>query len=354
MSKILDIDSLVEPLSILYDALDTELFLSIVSELNIDIDDGGSELWLQDKINRAKIVERANAKTIQKYTQLIIPQLNKIAKEVNSTGITSNTITGVTNSFKREATKFVNYTNTTALQSTNLKYLETVNTAYLDVETGLRTFEQSVTRATKILADEGIKIQSYDSGAIINVRSGVARNIRTQTAKSARDIQDSYAEEFDLSLFEVSSHAGARPKCFPDQGLIFDENGNNGEVKDVNGKTYKYKSINSSSIGAPAGLFGINCTHMKYYIDAGAFTKTFNLYRQKENDIIYAYDQKVNYMKNEVEKEKRRFQGFEKSNNKQEKIISNLRLKEKRKKLRDFKGENLPKMEKLAKEGVIG
>ena len=111
--------------------------------------------------------------------------------------------------------------------------------------------------------------------------------------------------------------------------------------------------MNSTSIGEPAGLFGNNCTHMKYYIEDGAFAKTFNLYRKKENDIIYAYDQKVKYMENEIQKEKRRLEGFEKSNNKQEEIISKQRLKEKRKKLREFKKENLPKMERLAKESII-
>ena len=82
MSNILDIDALVEPLAILYNALDTELFLSIISELDIDIDDGGTEEWLQEKISKAKIVEKANATTIQKYTRLIIPEMNKIYKAI--------------------------------------------------------------------------------------------------------------------------------------------------------------------------------------------------------------------------------------------------------------------------------
>lgn len=352
MSNILDIDALVEPLAVLYNALDTELFLSIISELDIDIDDGGNEEWLQDKIRQAKTVEKANSTIIQKYTRLIIPHMNKIAKEINTTKKTTQSITSIINSFKRDATRFINYTNTTCLQSSNAKYLEIVNTAYLDVETGLRTFEQSVTRATKLLADEGIKIQSYESDSIINVRSGVARNIRTQTAKSARDIQDSYARDFNLSLFEVSSHAGARPLCYPWQGKIIDENNNNGTTKDINDKSYKYYSASSTTIGEPAGLFGINCTHMKYYIEDGLFSKTFEIYNKKENDIIYSYDQKVNYYKNEIEKEKRRLEGFKQTNNSEQEKISQQRLKEKRKKLREFKKENLPKMEKLAQQAI--
>ena len=352
MSNVIDIDKLVEPLAILYDALDTELFLSIISEMDIDIRDGGSEKWLQDKINRSGIVNASNGAIINKYNKLIVPAMNKVVLGINSTGKTTESITSILNSFKRYATKFINYTNTTCLQTSNTKYLEIVNTAYLDVQTGLRTFEQSVTRATKQLADRGIEIQSYESGNVINVRSGVARNIRTQTAKSARDVQDSYAKEFDLSLFEVSSHAGARPLCYPFQGKIYDENNNSGIVKDVNGKSYKYSSVNSTSVGEKAGLFGINCTHMKYYIEDGLFSKTFDVYKKKENDIIYAYDQKVNYFKNEIEKEKRRLEGFEKTNNSVHKKISEQRLKEKRKKLREFKKENLPIMEKLAQEAI--
>lgn len=353
MSNILDIDTLVEPLAVLYDALDTELFLSIITEMNIDIDNGGSEEWLEEKIKNTKRIEKANATIIQKYNRLIIPEVNKIALGINSTGVATKSITSIINSFKRNASRFVNYTNTQCLQTSNTKYLDIVNTAYLDVETGLRTFEQSVTRATKQLADEGIRIQSYETGNTINVRSGVARNIKTQTGKSARDIQESYAKEFKLSIFESSSHAGARPKCFNDQGKLWDDNGNSGEIEDINGKKYKYYSVKDSSIGEKDGLYGINCTHTKYYVEDGLFTKTFDVYKKKENDIIYAYDQKVNYYKNEIEKEKRRLEGFEKTNNKVEQKLSNERLKEKRKKLREFKKENLPKMEKLAQQGII-
>jgi len=352
LSNILDIDALVEPLSILYNALDTELFLTIISELDIDLDDGGSEEWLQEKINKATTVNKANGKIINKYNNLIVPAMNDIIKNVNSTGKTTESISSILDMFKRDSTKFINYTNTTCLQASNKKYLEIVNTAYLDVQTGLRTFEQSVTRATKLLADEGIKIQTYETGSVINVRSGVARNIRTQTAKSSRDIQDAYAKDFDLHLFEISSHAGARPKCYLEQGRIFSEDNKSGTVKDINGKSYNYSDFSRTSFGEPDGIFGINCTHMKYYIDDGLFTKTFDIYKKKENDIIYAYDQKVNYYKNEIEKEKRRLEGFEKTNNKQEELISKQRLKEKRKKLREFKKENLPKMEKLAQEAI--
>lgn len=320
--------------------------------MDINIDDGGSEEWLEEKIAETKVVEKANGKVINKYNKLIVPEMARVISKINSTGETTQSITNIINSFKRESTKFLNYTNTECLQSANSKYREIVNTAYLDVETGLRTFEQSVTRATKQLADEGFKIQSYASGNTINVRSGVARNIKTQTAKTARDIQDSYAQDFNLSLFEVSSHAGARPLCYPFQGRIINENGGDGTVKDINGKTYKYVGASNTTIGEKAGLFGINCTHMKYYIQAGAFTKTFDVYKKKENDIIYAYDQKVNYYKNEIEKEKRRLEGFEKSNNKQEAKKSQERLKEKRKKLREFKKENLPKMQKLSQQAI--
>ena len=353
MSNAIDIDKLIEPLAVLYDALDTELFLSILSEMDIDIRDGGSEEWLQDKINKATAVSRANGRIINKYNKMIVPAMQNVIKNINTTGVNTPSITSILNSFKRYATNMISFTSSGALESSNNEYLRIVNTAFLDVSTGLRTFEQSVTRATKKLADKGIDILSYSSGKTINVRSGVAREIKTQTAINARDIQDSYAKEFDLSLFEVSSHAGARPKCYPFQGQIYDENGRSGTVKDVNGKSYKYSSVNSTSIGDPAGLFGINCTHMKYYIEDGAFAKTFDLYRKKENDIIYAYDSKVKYMQNEIEKEKRRLEGFESSNNKQEEIISKQRLKEKRRKLREFKDENLPKMEELAKEGLI-
>jgi hypothetical protein len=352
MSNILDIDSLVEPLSLLYHALDTQLFLNIVKELNLDIEDGGSDKWLDTKTLAARQISMKNAKIINQFNKLIVPAMNKVIANMNSTGEDTRSITAVLNNFKKDTTKLINYTNTSCLQASNKKYLEIVNTAYLDVQTGLRTFEQSVTRATKQLADEGIQIQTYENDTVINVRSGVARNIRTQTARASRDIQDAYAKDFDLSLFEISSHAGARPLCYPFQGRIYDGNNKSGTVKDVNGKEYEYKAFSTTSFGEKAGIFGINCTHMKYYIDEGLFTKAFDVYKKKENDIIYTYDQKVKYFENEIQKEKRRLEGFQVTRNKNQEIISKLRLKEKRKKLKDFKEENLDTIQKLSKQAI--
>src|SRR6056300_1184772 len=130
MSNILDIDQLVEPLTVLYHALDTDLFLNIISELNIDLDNGGSDEWLQEKINRSAIVTKVNAKTINEYTRLIVPAMDKLVKNINSTGKSTKSITSILNGFKRYSNSFVNYTNTSCLQATNKKYLEIVNTAY--------------------------------------------------------------------------------------------------------------------------------------------------------------------------------------------------------------------------------
>ena len=353
MSKVIDIDKLVEPIALLYADLDTQLFLNIISRMKIDVEDAGSEAWLRNKINQAPAVSRANGKIINKYNKLIVPEMQKVIRSINTTGESTQSITAILNSFRKYSNNMLSFTSSQALESSNSEYLRISNNAFLEVSTGLRTFEQSITRATKELADKGINVLSYSSGKTINIRSGVAREITTQTAINARDIQDAYADDFGLTLFEVSSHAGARAGCYPYQGKIYDESGKSGTVEDIDGRKFKYDSSGRTSIGEPAGLFGINCTHMKYYIEDGAFSKTFDLYKKEENDIIYEYDQSVRRMENSIEKEKRRLEGFEQSNNIDEAKTSRERLKEKRKKLREYKKENLPKMEKLAKEGLI-
>jgi len=353
LSNVIDIDKLVEPIALLYADLDTQLFLNIISRMNIDAEDAGSEAWLRNKINQAPAVSRANGKIINKYNKLIIPEMQKVIKSINTTGKTTESITSILNSFKKYANNMLSFTSSGALESSNSEYLRISNNAFLEASTGLRTFKQSVTRATRELADKGLDVLSYSSGKTINIRSGVAREIRTQTAINARDVQDAYANDFGLTLFEVSSHAGARPGCYPFQGNIYDEGGKSGTVEDIEGRKFKYDSVGRTSIGEPAGLFGINCTHMKYYIEDGLFSKTFDLYTKEGNDIIYEYDQTVRRMENDIQKEKRRNEGFEAINNTEEAKKSSERLKEKRKKLREYKKENLPKMEKIAKESLI-
>lgn len=88
------------------------------------------------------------------------------------------------------------------------------------------------------------------------------RLIRDQGKQATRFASENIARDLGTDIFQVSSHAGARPKCAIDQGKLYSPTG--GTFKDLNGKEVEVLPWGASSEGQGDGLFGYNCRHIKY------------------------------------------------------------------------------------------
>lgn len=138
---------------------------------------------------------------------------------------------------------------------------EILNTAAAAVEIGTETRREALRKAISQMADNGIYGFVDRAGRHWSPEAYINMDIRTTvhnaTIQSVRNRQQDYGSE----IFQVSTHPGARPLCYPYQGKFFTWGSEGGTFTDGDGNRHSYKPISSTSYGQPAGLFGINCGH---------------------------------------------------------------------------------------------
>lgn len=126
------------------------------------------------------------------------------------------------------------------------------------------TFNKAVISAIKQMADEGVPAFIDRAGRKWSAEAYSSMYTRTNIHNMSIDVVMKRNEDYDNDLFEVSKHAGARPKCAPWQGKIVSKANKRGYVTDGNGKKVRYIALSDTSYGEPDGLLGINCGHQLY------------------------------------------------------------------------------------------
>lgn len=134
----------------------------------------------------------------------------------------------------------------------------------------------------------------------------VSMTLRSTAENVATEAMFARMDDRDMHLIQVSSHAGARPKCAKDQGKIFDRRNGSGEVTAGNGRKIRYYPWSSSSYGEPDGLFGINCGHHGIpFLPGVSNQRYFPTEDLKENERLYKQMQKQRGLERDVRKQKR-------------------------------------------------
>lgn len=136
-----------------------------------------------------------------------------------------------------------------------------LNEAAASVASGAETRQQAVNRAIRRIADEGLTGfvdragRSWTPEAYVNmVTRTTVHNVAIQSTRARM-------QDYNTQVFQVSSHAGARPLCYPYQGKFYSWDNSAGEIELGNGQRVSYEPLNVTSYGQAAGLFGINCGH---------------------------------------------------------------------------------------------
>lgn len=228
-------------------------------------------------------IERAFLEVSQKACLDIDPQLKDAAakgilQDPGTSATTSPLMRQMVQGYVDQAVDTLNMVNSTMLESTLRAYQQAIQTAVneamvqeakeilqagaLEVVTGQETKVRAIRKAMDQMARAGIP-GFYDSrGRAWSPDGYVAMVIRTTSHNAAiKAVQNRQMEYGGGDIFQVSSHPGARPLCYPYQGKFFSWSSGPGEFTDGSGKTQHYDNINDSSYGEPAGLFGINCGH---------------------------------------------------------------------------------------------
>ena len=227
-------------------------------------------------------IEKAFLQVSEKACLDIDPQLRKAAskgvlQDPQNTPSTSLLMRRDVQSFVDQAVDKLNMTNTTMLASTQQAYLKGITSVVNDVQlaeaklaleagalavtTGVETRTMAIRKAMNNLAATGITGFYDRAGRKWSADAYAAMVVRTTAHNAAISAVRTRQMEFGGGdIFQVSSHPGARPLCYPYQGKFFSWSGE-GIFTDGAGHQHEYKNIDESSYGEPAGLFGINCGH---------------------------------------------------------------------------------------------
>lgn len=177
-----------------------------------------------------------------------------------------------------------------------------VNALLVQDPNGLKAMQYLFNNTPKVqvtynMADGNTKVFNW---TIDNYRRRRNRDIaRVGTQDVAKDA----AAKIGTTYFITSSHAGARPKCYPWQNIMYDEDNKAGRV--INGQYVYNKS--DTSIGEPDGLFGENCGHTAYAgvpgitkldaVEVMPEEANFQVYRDNQTYTSMARQQRVNKTK---------------------------------------------------------
>lgn len=182
-----------------------------------------------------------------------------------------------------------------------------LNEAAASVATGAETRKQAVTRALQRISDEGLTGFVDSAGRHWSPEAYVNMVTRTTVHNTAIQATKARMEDYGTSVFQVSSHAGARPLCYPYQGKFYSWDNTSGEIELGNGKRVAFEPISATTYGEPAGLFGINCGHYPIPVVPGVSIPhgADNIQPEEENDKAYAESQEQRALEREIREAKR-------------------------------------------------
>ena len=213
-------------------------------------------------------------------------EMEQAAKDGHVTPPVTDSTVHILQDYSEQAADKLNLVNTTMLQSTLDQYARAVqltteevqraertqtilNEATGNVATGVETRRVAMRRAIGRIADEGLTGFIDRAGHHWTPEAYVNMDIRTTVHNVAIQSTKAFMGDYNTYVFQVSSHAAARPLCYPYQGKYYSWDNSAGEVQLGDGRTAQYEPLNVTTYGQPAGLFGINCGHFPIPIIPG-------------------------------------------------------------------------------------
>lgn len=221
-------------------------------------------------------------------------------------------------SYYRQSADKLNLVNTVMLESTQEAYRGTVssivnqvnrtqsilNTTTGEVVTGASTWNQAMRHAVDRMVENGLTGFVDHAGHRWRPETYAAMDIKTTMFNTAREAVMERNEAYGNDLYQVSSHNGARPLCYPWQGKVISKGDWSGEVEDLDGNKVHVYAQSETSYGEAAGLFGVNCKHYPIVFIPGFSTLKGQPQDPEENEKAYAESQEQRKLERDL-REKR-------------------------------------------------
>ena len=201
--------------------------------------------------------------------------------------------------------KLMSASNAEELGEQLAKVQKALNTATSSVLVGAEARTEALSRVVKQLADEGITGYIDAGGHHWSPEAYMNMDIRTTIHNTAIQAQKERAAEYGVQTFQISSHSGARPLCAPYQGKFYSWDGSEGTITDLDGHEFWYESIQNTSYGEPAGIFGINCGHFpQTFVDGYSIPRFGPTEDEAKNAEEYRESQKQRQLERNVRQAK--------------------------------------------------
>lgn len=361
------IQELSEPVESIYTACVNELMVNIGKHITAPTWTH-TAAWEVQKLSEMGQLTQENAAIINKWIKQVTPemrrtmeftrrealkklekQMEKAAEEGYVTPPLADSTVQVMNDYLGQATDRLNLVNTTMLQSSISQYskavnltadimarenatLTALNVAAGSVVTGTETRNNAVRKAIDTIAKEGITGFYDRSGRSWTPEAYVNMVVRTTVHNTAIQSVKSRMQDYGTDVFQISSHAGARPRCYPYQGWYCSWSNTSGDIELGDGRMVRYRPLSDTSYGEPAGIFGINCGHYPIPIIAGLTIPhgEDNIQPKEENDKAYAESQQQRALERQIRAAKRTIEMGDNSPEAKQK------LKEQQQKMRQF------------------
>lgn len=171
---------------------------------------------------------------------------------------------------------------------------------------GTETRRQALQKAIAQMADSGIYGFVDRSGRHWSPEAYINMDIRTTVHNAAIQSVRNRQQDYGSEIFQVSTHPGARPLCYPYQGKFYTWGSTGGAFTDGDGHRHSYKPISSTSYGQAAGLFGVNCQHYPLpQIPGVTIPRADEMQNKEENDREYEETQEQRSLERAVRDAKR-------------------------------------------------
>lgn len=221
--------------------------------------------------------------------------------------------------YYRQSADKLNLVNTVMLESTEAAYRETVSDAMVriqrtqkilnnatgEVVTGVSSWNTAMHDAVKKMVDNGLTGFIDHGGHRWSPEAYAAMDIKTTVFNTARAAVWERADAYGVDTYQVSSHNGARPLCYPWQGKVISKTDNVRDIEDLNGNTVHVYAQSETSYGEAAGLFGVNCKHYPMTFIPGVSTIRDSGQDPEDNEKTYAESQQQRKLERKLREEKR-------------------------------------------------
>ena len=221
-------------------------------------------------------------------------------------------------SYYEQSADKLNLVNSVMLESTQAAYTSTLsdivnrvqrsqgilNVGAGEAVTGVSSWNEAMHGAVQKMVDNGLTGFIDHAGHRWSPEAYVAMDIRTTLHNTANAAVWERCEEYGSDIYQVSTHDGARPLCYPWQGKLVSRTDNARDVPDIDGNMVHVYAQSETSYGKAAGLFGVNCGHYPIPFIPGFSAMRGTPQSEEENAETYAESQKQRALEQKLRKEK--------------------------------------------------